>query len=32
MTLDTCSHVLAGMQHQAAAQVQALLMPRGAQG
>jgi len=32
MTLDTYSHVLAGMQHEAAAQVEALLMPRGAQG
>ncbi len=32
MTLDTYSHVLAGMQHDAAAQVEALLIPRGAQG
>ncbi len=32
MTLDTYSHVLAGRQHDAAAQVEALLMTRGAQG
>ena len=32
MTLDTYSHVLAGMQHDAAAQVEALLLPQSGHG
>jgi integrase len=32
MTLDTYSRVLAGMQHEAAAQIEALLLPHSGHG